>query len=62
MDVTNQNVHAWTEIYLEGYGWITIEPTPGFGVGRNQEWERRVTVTGGGVPEVPMIPPEEIRR
>ena len=60
VDVTNQNVHAWTEIYLEGYGWITIEPTPGFGVGRNQEWERRVTVTGGGAPEVPMIPPEEI--
>lgn len=57
-EVTNLSVHAWTEIYLEGYGWITIEPTPGFGASRSQEWERRLTVTGG-VPTVPDIPPEE---
>ncbi len=59
VEVTNQNVHAWTEVYLEGYGWIPIEPTPGFGVGRSQEWSRRSSVTGGA-PEIPVIPPEEI--
>lgn len=26
--VTNQFAHAWTEVYLEGVGWITMEPTP----------------------------------
>ena len=24
------DAHAWTEIYVEGVGWITREPTPGF--------------------------------
>ncbi len=26
--VTNQNAHAWAEVYLEGIGWITFEATP----------------------------------
>lgn len=26
--VTNQYAHAWTEVYLEGAGWVTFEPTP----------------------------------
>ena len=25
--------HAWPEIYVEGAGWITYEPTPGYGYG-----------------------------
>ncbi len=58
-EITNQNVHAWTEIYLEGYGWITIEPTPGFGMGRSQEWTRRLTGAGSSAPTVPEIPPVE---
>lgn len=28
--VTNQNAHAWTEVYLEGVGWVTFEPTSTF--------------------------------
>jgi len=23
--------HAWAEVYLEGVGWVTFEPTPGYG-------------------------------
>jgi len=25
--VTNQNAHAWVEVYFEGVGWVTFEPT-----------------------------------
>jgi Transglutaminase-like enzymes, putative cysteine proteases len=29
-DVTNQQAHAWTEVYFEGYGWLPFEPTAPF--------------------------------
>jgi transglutaminase-like putative cysteine protease len=28
--VTNRNAHAWPEIWIEGSGWIPLEPTPAF--------------------------------
>jgi len=28
--VTNQNAHAWVEVYLEGVGWVSFEPTTPF--------------------------------
>ena len=28
--VTNQNAHAWAEVYLEGIGWVSFEPTTPF--------------------------------
>jgi hypothetical protein len=30
-EATSDDLHAWTEIYFEGIGWITFEPTPGVG-------------------------------
>ena len=30
-DVTDQDTHAWAEVYLSGLGWIPVETTPGFG-------------------------------
>lgn len=26
--VTNEQAHAWTEVYFEGIGWLNFEPTP----------------------------------
>ncbi len=33
VEVKDQSAHAWTEIYIDGFGWIPIETTPGY----NQE-------------------------
>ncbi len=30
-EVTDQDTHAWAEVYLSGLGWIPVETTPGFG-------------------------------
>lgn len=30
--VTPRNMHAWTELYFEGIGWVPVDPTPSGGV------------------------------
>jgi hypothetical protein len=30
INLMDTNTHAWTEIYLDGYGWMPLEFTPGF--------------------------------
>jgi transglutaminase-like putative cysteine protease len=27
--VTGKHAHAWVEVYFEGHGWVTFDPTPG---------------------------------
>ncbi|MDO5401882.1 MAG: transglutaminase domain-containing protein [Eubacteriales bacterium] len=29
IELTDRNAHAWVEVYMDGYGWIPIEATPG---------------------------------
>jgi len=29
-EVKMMDAHAWVEAYIDGYGWVTFEPTPGF--------------------------------
>lgn len=31
VQLTDRNAHAWVEVYMNGYGWIPIEVTPGTG-------------------------------
>ena len=31
--ISSSDSHAWCEGYIAGYGWVTVDATPGFGVG-----------------------------
>lgn len=37
-DITEENAHAWVEIYLRNLGWVPIEVTPGFGF--SDDWKK----------------------
>ena len=41
--VRGYNGHAWPEVYLDGFGWVSFEPTPGRGAPGAEGWT--------GVPE-----------
>jgi len=30
IDIPDANAHAWVEIYVDGFGWVPVEVTPGF--------------------------------
>ena len=30
--LTNLNLHAWTEVYFDGFGWVPFDATPAYGV------------------------------
>lgn len=34
-ELIDSNYHSWVEVYFDGIGWITFEPTPSFGVEPN---------------------------
>ena len=54
--VLDSNAHAWVEIYMENYGWIPVEMTPGYGEAGSGE---RVTTVVPPVPENTPEPEEE---
>lgn len=37
--VTSDMAHAWPEAYIEGFGWMSFEPTPGYGSSAEDGWE-----------------------
>lgn len=38
MEVSSNKSHAWPEVYLEGFGWVAFEPTPGYSGFRYDGW------------------------
>jgi transglutaminase-like putative cysteine protease len=36
--VTGRNAHAWPEVWFDGIGWVSFEPTPGRGAPGNEAW------------------------
>ncbi len=50
-EITNQQAHAWTEVYFEGIGWIPFEPTSSFS---NSLYNDATTwINGQGIPYNP---------
>lgn len=31
VSVPDSRAHAWTEVYIDGFGWLIFDPTPGYG-------------------------------
>ncbi len=36
--VETSDAHAWPEVYIDGFGWVPFEPTPGYGELRYTPW------------------------
>ena len=53
--VSAANAHAWTEIYLKGFGWLTIDATAAQGSGNNRDNSQN---NGTEPPEEPQPLPE----
>lgn len=43
--VKDSDAHAWTEIYLENYGWIAVDMTPGYGKYEGGELKEEADLT-----------------
>ncbi|MFV0343697.1 MAG: transglutaminase-like domain-containing protein [Anaerocolumna sp.] len=43
LKIRDTNAHAWVEIYIDGFGWMPVELTPGFSQSENYLTEEEVT-------------------
>lgn len=60
--VYSDMAHAWPEIYIEGKGWISFEPTPGYGTYRYcvREEETDEGLSAQSITEAQKEPEEEV--
>lgn len=62
--IKDTNAHAWTEIYLDGFGWVPVDTTPGYLEDGVTELPEDITnpvpagngtpTTGADIPEIPV--------
>lgn len=57
--VTGEDAHAWVEVYMNGVGWITFDPTPGSGYNDGEDENQTDDPGNGGegTPEPTDEPP-----
>lgn len=57
--VRGEHAHAWPEIWLNGFGWVAFEPTPGRGAPGAEAWTGRPALQsdGDGVAPPPSVAP-----
>ncbi len=51
LSLTNLDLHAWTEVYFAGFGWVPFDPTPARSGSVKRDWapdaDHPVTTSGG---------------
>jgi hypothetical protein len=55
--VRDRNAHAWPEVYLDEFGWISFEPTPGRGAPGAQGWTGVTPQQDEEEPDLPVTVP-----
>jgi len=62
--VTGKEAHAWPEVYLNGYGWVAFEPTPGRGLPGAENYTQVPPAQAADAPATTVpdtaVPPEEV--
>jgi transglutaminase-like putative cysteine protease len=59
LTLTNFNLHAWTEVYFQGYGWVPFDPTPASAIGAGSVsplWAPNPSQIQTGDPNVDDVP------
>ena len=55
LEVTNLNAHAWVEVYIDGLGWVLVDPTGG-SISDNPEDDTEGDETEGDENDKPSLP------